>query len=218
MRQCSINNSKRTIFRWLLLFLALGTTITAMGQDSIPNSRYDRRVNRMRRYWASLIPTQIVVQNAGNMGLISAGVGWKYGRRSQWETQLLWGYIPRYNCSNAHLTNTIKQNYIPWSISFNDLISLEPLQSSIYLNTVYGHEFWRSQPGRYPDKYYEALYEVPAQRGCRTATYVQLQSREGLFQARQAVLRNRVMRPLHPLPLSGDFHFLLGYSGTVTRR
>lgn len=91
MRQCSINNSKRTIFRWLLLFLALGTTITAMGQDSIPNSRYDRRVNRMRRYWASLIPTQIVVQNAGNMGLISAGVGWKYGRRSQWETQVAVG-------------------------------------------------------------------------------------------------------------------------------
>ena len=27
----------------------------------------------------------------------------------------------------------------------------------VYLNTVYGHEFWRSQPRRYPDKYYEFM-------------------------------------------------------------
>lgn len=166
-------NRKRTVIQWLMLALVTAMPVAAMGQDSTAVSsaaiktdstsgrtsgnRYDRRVNRMRRYWASLIPTQIVVQNAGNMGLISAGVGWQYGRRNQWETQILWGYIPKYSSSKAHLTNTVKQNYIPWSISFNDLISLEPLQSSIYLNTVYGHEFWRSQPGRYPDKYYEAL-------------------------------------------------------------
>lgn len=39
----------------------------------------------------------------------------------------------------------------------SDRISLEPLTASFYVNTVYGHEFWRSQPSRYPDKYYEAL-------------------------------------------------------------
>lgn len=93
---------------------------------------------------------------------------WQYGfgicwsrlvvwQRSQWETQILWGFIPRYSSSHVHLTNTLKQNYIPWSVSFNNVVSLEPLLSSVYLNTVYGHEFWRSQPGRYPDKYYEAL-------------------------------------------------------------
>lgn len=35
--------------------------------------------------------------------------------------------------------------------------SLEPLQASICINTVYGHEFWKSQPGRYPDNYYEFM-------------------------------------------------------------
>lgn len=160
MRPCITDHSasgKTALVRWLLLALALALPLAAAGHDSIPESRYDRRVNRMRHYWASLIPTQIVVQNAGNMGIVSAGVGWQYGRRSQWETQILWGYIPKYSSPNAHLTNTIKQNYIPWSISFNDFVSVEPLLSSIYLNTVYGHEFWKSQPGRYPDKYYEAL-------------------------------------------------------------
>ena len=26
-----------------------------------------------------------------------------------------------------------------------------------FQNTVYGHEFWKSQPSRYPDKYYEFM-------------------------------------------------------------
>lgn len=111
----------------------------------------------MRHYWANLIPTQVVVQNAGNMGLLSAGVGWEYGRRGQWETHLLWGFFPRYNNKHTHFTQTLKENYIPWSISFNDWLALEPLEATLYVNTVFGHEFWRSQPGRYPDKYYEAL-------------------------------------------------------------
>lgn len=120
-------------------------------------SRFDHRVHRVRHYWENLIPTQLVIQNAGNMGIVSLGVGWEYGRRTQWETHLLWGFIPKYDSSKAHLTSTLKQNYIPWSISFNDWLALEPLEATIYVNTVYGHEFWRSQPGRYPDKYYEAL-------------------------------------------------------------
>lgn len=120
-------------------------------------SRFDHREHRARRYWANLIPTQVVLQNAGNMGIVSVGIGWEYGRRTQWETHLLWGFIPKYNSTKAHATSTLKQNYIPWSISFNDWLALEPLEATVYVNTVYGHEFWRSQPGRYPDKYYEAL-------------------------------------------------------------
>lgn len=120
-------------------------------------SRYDHRVHRMRHYWANLIPTQVVIQNAGNMGFMSIGVGWEYGRRGQWETHLLWGFIPKYDSSHAHVTNTLKENFIPWSISFNNWLAFEPLETTIYLNTVYGNEFWRSQPGRYPDKYYDML-------------------------------------------------------------
>ena len=148
---------RRYIFRLPLLVIALLPPTVHAQEDSVGTSRLDRRVNHLRRYWASLIPTQFVVQNAGNMGLISAGLGWVYGERGQWETQILWGYIPKYNSTHPHLTNTVKENYVPWSISFNDWLALEPLETSIYLNTVYGHEFWKSQPRRYPDKYYQAL-------------------------------------------------------------
>jgi hypothetical protein len=128
-------------------------------------SKYDLRSIHIRQHWAALIPTRFVVQNAGNMGQLSAGIGWAYGKRGQWETDLLLGYIPKHQSSRMKLTMTLKENYIPWSFNVSrifpsvnkkllELWSLEPLTASVYLNTVYGHEFWKSQPGRYPDKYY----------------------------------------------------------------
>lgn len=120
-------------------------------------SEYDRRVRKYRKHWQGLIPTQVVMQNAGNMGVLSAGIGWNYGNHSQWETHLLLGYLPKYKSGKGKVTMTLKQNYIPWSIYLKDGWSIEPLSCGIYLNTVFGSEFWGRQPARYPDKYYEAL-------------------------------------------------------------
>lgn len=118
---------------------------------------YDRRIDKYRKHWQSLIPTQAIVQNAGNMGFLSAGIGWDYGKHSQWETHLLMGFLPKYQSSRAKVTMTLKQTYIPWSVYLKRGWSLEPLSCGLYLNTVFGHEFWGRQPGRYPDKYYECL-------------------------------------------------------------
>ena len=120
---------------------------------------------RKQNAWLSLIPTHFVIQNAGNMGVVSAGIGWSYGKRRQWETELLFGYIPKHDSSRGKLTTTFKGNYIPWNIDLSSLSTrvpddrwkIEPLTVSLYINTVYGHEFWKSQPGRYPDKYYEFM-------------------------------------------------------------
>lgn len=157
-----------------MTFLACWLWASAAVADSIyveqrQESRYDKRVHRYRKHWAALIPTQFVVQNAGNMGLVSAGFGWDYGNRRQWETDLLFGYIPAHQSTRGKLTTTLKENFIPWSITLWPSLhgaehedwrqgwSVEPLTASVYLNTVYGHEFWRSQPGRYPDKYYDFM-------------------------------------------------------------
>lgn len=142
-----------------MLLIAISTSMMADSIYSQPvnDNSYDKRVDRYRRHWASLIPNQFVVQNAGNMGLVSAGIGWRYGRRKQWETHLLWGFIPKYESTRAKLTMTVKENFIPWSIDLKQGKSIEPLLASIYLNTVYGHEFWRTQPNRYPDDYYQFM-------------------------------------------------------------
>ena len=120
-----------------------------------PTNSYDRRVRRYRRHWAALIPTHTKLQFAGNMGLLSFGFGWDYGKRNQWETDLLFGFVPKYESDKAKATFTLKQNYIPWSLQIKESrFSAEPLTCGLYFNTVFGDEFWVSEPERYPKGYY----------------------------------------------------------------
>ena len=125
--------------------------------DSVVMSKYDRRMHRRREYWAELIPTQFIMQYAGNMGFMSIGIGWDYGKHKQWETKLMFGYLPKISSRRGKLTMTLKENYLPWSMYLKQGWMLEPLSCGLYLNTVFGSEFWGNQPSRYPDKYYEPL-------------------------------------------------------------
>ena len=83
-------------------------------QDSIvkPN-KYDKRIHRYRGHWEKLIPTPTKVQFAGNMGLLSFGTGWDYGKKNQWETDVFLGFIPKYDSKRTKVTMTLKQNYMP---------------------------------------------------------------------------------------------------------
>lgn len=128
-----------------------GTIITT----SVQPNRYDRRVHRYRRHWNALIPTHLKLQFAGNMGLLSVGTGWDYGKHNQWETDILLGFLPKYHSSENKITFTVKQNYMPWSLQIKESrFSVEPLSCGMYLNTVFGDEFWVSEPSRYPKGYY----------------------------------------------------------------
>ena len=158
---------RRLIFSAITLLPAMHMTASdsiAIEQDHV-ESRYEQRLQRIQNTWASLVPTHFVIQNAGNMGVVSAGIGWSYGKRRQWETDLMFGYVPKHDSSRGKLTTTLKGNYIPWSIDLHGLSAkvpehrwhFQPLTTSLYINTVYGSEFWKSQPGRYPDKYYEFM-------------------------------------------------------------
>lgn len=124
-------------------------------ESQVKENRYDRRVHRYRKHWEALIPTHTKIQYAGNMGLISFGTGWDYGKRNQWETDVFFGILPKYNSKRTKLTFTVKQNYMPWSFQIKQSrFSVEPLACGMYLNTVFGDEFWVNEPERYPKGYY----------------------------------------------------------------
>lgn len=133
---------------------AVADTTLAARDTVVKHSRYDKRIHRYRRYWGALIPTQTVLQTCGNMGLFSFGVGWDYGKHRQWETQLLFGYIPKYDSNSAKMTITLKQNYIPWSVTMGHGWAFEPLECGLYFNTVLGSDFWTKQPSKYGSGYY----------------------------------------------------------------
>lgn len=120
----------------------------------VAKTGYDKRLHRFRQNWERIIPTHSKIQFAGNMGLLSIGTGWDYGKRNQWETDLLLGFIPKYSSKKGKVTMTLKQNYMPWSIDLGKGFSTEPLACGLYLNTVFGNQFWVSEPERYPRGYY----------------------------------------------------------------
>lgn len=180
-RKWSISKNKKiftSIFCWIMILQTYSVSASTFSQDttvivvhdtvylpapetddvrvsSVPPSRYDRRVHRYRRHWEALIPTHTKLQFAGNMGLLSLGTGWDYGRRNQWETDLLLGFLPKYESEHAKITFTVKQNYIPWSLQIKQSdFAFEPLSCGLYVNTVFGDEFWVNEPDRYPQGYY----------------------------------------------------------------
>lgn len=130
------------------------TTGDSLRASTPEYSKYDKRVHRFRQNWNKLIPTHNVLQYAGNMGMFSLGTGWDYGKHNQWETNLLFGFIPKHDSDRTKITMTLKQIYIPWSLELNNKLSLEPLACGIYFNTVFGNEFWVQEPERYPEGYY----------------------------------------------------------------
>ncbi|MBE6223703.1 MAG: hypothetical protein E7122_00530 [Bacteroidales bacterium] len=101
-----------------------------------------------------LKPSIGILQVAGNMGLVSAGFGWDYGRKNQWETTLLYGYIPKHEGKRGYATFTLKQTYIPWSNHLNDNVTFEPLTCGMYLNSILSRDFWVREPDKYPKGYY----------------------------------------------------------------
>ncbi len=162
---------RRLIFKWTLLCLACtafpclveaqenGVSSAIPPEDSVWVSvpaprKYDKRVHRYRRTWEALVPTHTKIQMYGGMGLVSLGTGWDYGKRSQWETDVFLGIIPRYSSKSAKVTLTLKENYIPWSVYLGKNFSLEPLSTGFYFNTVFSNEFWTREPDRYPKRYY----------------------------------------------------------------
>lgn len=114
----------------------------------------DRRAHVGYEGWERIIPTHVKVQYAGGMGFMSAGVGWDYGRKCRWETDVMAGFLPKAYSDRTHATFTMRQNYIPWSIGLSDRIALEPLTCGVYLNIISGEDYWVREPEKYPNEIY----------------------------------------------------------------
>ena len=152
-----ISESVRKLVLLIFVIVCAGAylCLNAQESDTLKTNRYDRRIHRYRKHWEALIPTHTKIQFAGNMGLLSFGTGWDYGKRNQWETDIFLGFLPKYDSDRAKLTLTLKQNYIPWSLTIkNGPFAIEPLTCGMYLNTIFGDEFWTNEPDRYPKGYY----------------------------------------------------------------
>ena len=134
----------------ILFIVSLGKASTmdaSLNADSLNNVEIKQAIFHIK-------PSSYLVQTGGSIGLIAVGAGWDYGKKKQWATELLLGYVPKYDTDRVKLTLSIRQLYSPWKIPINTSFSYSPLRTGLYLSTTLGKQFWYSAPEKYPKDYY----------------------------------------------------------------
>ena len=80
---------------------------------------YERRTKHLSCSWARMVPNMGSIHFYGGVGLVSLGTGWHYGRKDQWETEVLLGFVPKYESDHNKATLTLKQRFVPWRIGLS---------------------------------------------------------------------------------------------------
>lgn len=146
----------------LLLIIFLSFQQYSFSQNENKLDKRELFVQAQKNKWMNLMPNFSVVNFYGGMGTVSCGLGWQYGKKRNWETSVFAGFIAKYHSNKPKLTFTLKQVYLPWKITINNKISVEPILGSIYLNTILGRDFWVKDPERYPKGYYSIPTKIRA--------------------------------------------------------
>lgn len=136
------------------LLIALCSYCTTFGGGRGDELRVQRRAWLKSSDTRRHAPSYVSLQYAGGMGFLSAGAGWQYGKKCQWETEILTGFVPEKYMDRTHLTFTLKQHYTPWSVSCVRPLAWDPIYFGLYLNSITGESFWPRCPERYPKGYY----------------------------------------------------------------
>ena len=153
-------NMKWSIIRTCFVLALMMLITNAWGETNTDREqrraeRHQRKLQQYKSKWNSLIPKYQNLQYAGSIGFLSLGVGWDYGRKKQWETEMMFGLIPRFSSDKAKVSFTLKQNYVPWEVDLNERWCIEPLETGLYVNTVLSDDFWVKEPEKYPSNYYK---------------------------------------------------------------
>lgn len=153
-----------SIINLLLLFLLLlpDSAQARIKEDSLKMElRYQQQLEKYKSNWSKLIPHYTKIQFAGGMGMLSLGLGWDYGKKEQWETDLMLGFVPKFSNKKVNLSVTLKQNYIPWKVPIkNSSFSFEPFETGLYINKITADNFWAKEPDKYGGPYYRFATSV----------------------------------------------------------
>lgn len=117
--------------------------------------RYEQRIEKYNNFFNSLVPDFLRLQYAGSIGLINVGCGWEHGKKEKFETDIMFGFVPKYEKEAAFLTFTARETYVPWTKPlYKDKFSFQPLACGIFVNSVLNSDYWTREPDRYPNGSY----------------------------------------------------------------
>lgn len=124
--RASVSNFRRALLLTALLTASVASAGSRQTETAPAPRPLDRREHCGYESWERLLPTHVKAQYAGGMGFLSAGYGWDYGRKCRWETDMMIGVLSKAYSDRTHMTFTLKQNYIPWSIRCGERFAAPP--------------------------------------------------------------------------------------------
>lgn len=101
------------------------------------------------------IPFHIKAQFAGDIGLVSLGVG-KDFLNEKLDADVFVGYLPESIGGDEIVTGAIKVAYVPFRPVSVGIFAWRPLRTGLQVSYTFGDNFFATQPeDKYPKEYYQ---------------------------------------------------------------
>src|SRR5678815_5088279 len=125
----------KTLIKYCLFFFITIVSTNLQAQDS-------HTTNTDRKWY---LPDHAVAQFAGNIGLVSAGIGYSY-LNDKVQTDILYGYLPSFEAETSVHILTAKNAYHPFMVDLGNSYLLEPLRLGVGISYSAGSQFFTSLP------------------------------------------------------------------------
>lgn len=124
-------------------------TITVISHSS--SWAQDSHTSDTNRPW--YYPDHVVIQFAGNIGILSVGPGYSY-LRDKVTTEFLYGITPEFESNTSIHILTGKTTYHPVKLDLGKGYLWEPFKVGTGMSYTIGRQFHTKWPERYPEDYY----------------------------------------------------------------
>lgn len=125
----------------ILLLTSLQLNLWASSSDSTKN------------LLSKLVPNDIVLQFAGNIGMFSTGVRYQ-SPKQHWKGTILYGFVPVRYADDPILSVTIKGQYSTLHKDYTPHLQVEWLNVGLWYNYAFGRKYFSKLPHYYDSGYY----------------------------------------------------------------
>ncbi|AKQ46765.1 hypothetical protein TH63_15875 [Rufibacter radiotolerans] len=133
----------------LCLLLCLTLPLQGLAQDdTLKTDKVDRPKNSR---WA---PDYLVMQHAGLIGVLSAGIGYDFGKHDRTNAELMYGFSPNHGFKNTTHTFTTRIYYQSHPKPLYKDFMISWIKAGAGISMTIGEQFETFFPKKYPNGYY----------------------------------------------------------------
>lgn len=100
-----------------------------------------------------IMPQNIKIQHAGNIGMFSVGFGYQSPNK-KWKGDFMYGIVPPKYADKAIHSITLKGKFAPINTTYTPDLSVNWLNTGLWVSRALGSKYFRGLPDYYDDGYY----------------------------------------------------------------